>query len=289
MRTLNLVDLEKSDIKYKISQFPDGQQDIVLDTTFVDKFGIYGAVEIKSRFNSFRDLELIICANKALQRLGMKEIHLYIPYLLGARSDRHFQEGGNSYLVDIIAPIINAQNFDSVTVLDVHSTVAAACIKKLKNTTVCMKLSIPINDNSILLSPDNGAVNRTYHFAKVLGYYTDKDFITASKYRDIDGKITHTSVPMEYWQYEKEIVIIDDICDGGRTFIEIAKILKEEKKDIKISLIVTHGIFSAGLKELYEYFDMIVTTNSVIDVVKDTEFNSRNDKYLDKVRQINVF
>jgi ribose-phosphate pyrophosphokinase len=94
---------------------------------------------------------------------------------------------------------------------------------------------------------------------------------------------------MEYWQYEKEIVIIDDICDGGRTFIEIAKILKEEKKDIKISLIVTHGIFSAGLKELYEYFDMIVTTNSVIDVVKDTEFNSRNDKYLDKVRQINVF
>ena len=31
MRTLNLVDLGKSDIKYKISKFPDGQQNIIID------------------------------------------------------------------------------------------------------------------------------------------------------------------------------------------------------------------------------------------------------------------
>ena len=30
MKTLNLVDLDKSDVKYKISKFPDGQQNIVI-------------------------------------------------------------------------------------------------------------------------------------------------------------------------------------------------------------------------------------------------------------------
>lgn len=117
---------DESEIKFKISQFPDGQQDLTI-TQYNDI-----NIEILSRFNSFKDLELIICATKALRRLGIKTISLYIPYLLGARSDRQFVEGGTSYLVDVIAPIINSLGFETVTVIDVHSDVAAACIKNLK-------------------------------------------------------------------------------------------------------------------------------------------------------------
>lgn len=135
MKTLNLVYKEKSDISYEVQRFPDGQQDIIIKTVY-GKTHIIGWEEekftIKSHFNSFRDLELIICAVKALRRLGVKEIHLYIPYLLGARSDRQFVEGGTSYLVDVIAPIINSLGFESVTVMDVHSDVAAACVNNLE-------------------------------------------------------------------------------------------------------------------------------------------------------------
>jgi phosphoribosylpyrophosphate synthetase len=143
MKTLNLAYPEKSDIKIvdsfgnegKVCQFPDGQQDVIIKTVY-GKTHIIGWEEekftIKSHFNSFRDLELIMCATKALRRLGVKEIHLYIPYLLGARSDREFVEGGTSYLVDVIAPVINSLGFESVTVMDVHSDVAAACINNLK-------------------------------------------------------------------------------------------------------------------------------------------------------------
>ena len=46
---LNLENLENSNIKYKISKFPDGQQDIVIENhTFPIK-----EVTIKSRFNSY--------------------------------------------------------------------------------------------------------------------------------------------------------------------------------------------------------------------------------------------
>ena len=60
MKILNLVNLEKSDIKYKISKFPDGQQNIWIDENNCYGFkynNIYGSVsdcivKIKSRFPS---------------------------------------------------------------------------------------------------------------------------------------------------------------------------------------------------------------------------------------------
>jgi phosphoribosylpyrophosphate synthetase len=56
----------------------------------------------------------------ALRNLGVRKINLYVPYFLGARSDRKFTEGGINYLKDVICPIINSQKFKSVTILDAH-------------------------------------------------------------------------------------------------------------------------------------------------------------------------
>jgi ribose-phosphate pyrophosphokinase len=120
--------------------------------------------------------------------------------------------------------------------------------------------------------------------------------VTASKHRDIQtGKITHTEIPnlpgstgdsnsandgMKY-------VIVDDICDGGRTFIELAKAIKKERISAKIYLVVTHGIFSAGLKELNQHFEGIFTTNSYSDM-NDPEFSLRNDNEMHQLKQLNV-
>ena len=64
MKILNLTNEETSDIKYKISIFPDGQQDITITEFRFDKKlpKDKNSVEIKSRFNSFKDLELIIAS-----------------------------------------------------------------------------------------------------------------------------------------------------------------------------------------------------------------------------------
>lgn len=305
MKVLNLVDLKKSDIKYKISKFPDGQQNIVIQSWIENGFNtidegdylVYHIVQIKSRLNNWLDLEIITCAVASLRELGVEEIHLYVPYIMGARSDRKFEEGGNNYLRDVICPVINSLNFKTVTCIDPHSDVLEACVKRFKKESNLKLVPWAIaycgvgksfNDylnNFILLSPDAGASKKIYKLAEQIGY--KGDIITCSKDRDIDGKLTATVVPMgKHWNEEKDAIIIDDICDGGATFINISKQLKANGWKNKIYLIVTHGIFSKGFEELIKYFDGIYCTNSYVDFINE---NCPKVPITFKFEKLNVF
>lgn len=290
MRKLNLANREKSEIEFEISKFPDGQQSVTIKSPFFDRSE---PIEVISRMNSFKDLELIICANVALKEIGVKEIHLFVPYFLGARSDRKFVDGGSNYLKDVICPIINMQNFESVTVLDPHSDVLEACLKNFKKVTniefVRKALTKIDNTNSareklVVVSPDAGAMKKIYQVAET---FSIDNIIIAAKHRDIkSGKITHTEVPdLNKYSTDSNFVIIDDICDGGRTFTEISKVIqshvwpRDEYFRGKIYLIITHGIFSAGLLDLSRSFDNIFTTNSVrnLDVEEFSDYTVNKD------------
>lgn len=294
MLELNLVYKEASDIEYKISKFPDGQQDITI-TKFDKKVN---EVIIKSSFNNFKDLELIICATKALRNLKVERIHLYIPYILGARSDRKFVEGGTSYLKDVIAPILNAQNYITVTCIDAHSDVAAACINNLEVMDNSWFIKIALTkqnqislqnavDSFTLISPDAGALKKIYNLAEKIGY--KRDILIASKHRDITtGKILSTNVPLNAGEHtNNNFLIVDDICDGGRTFIEIAKAIHEMRPDAKVSLAITHGIFSAGFYELSKHIEHIYCTNSISDINIESDSDYTVSK--DYLTQINVY
>lgn len=283
--TLNLVYPEKSDIKFTVSKFPDGQQSLTILTSSLP-FRTYkkgDEVKISSRLNSFKDLELILCATSALKNLEVENIHLYVPYFLGARSDRKFSEGGINYLKDVICPIINSQNYKSVTVIDPHSDVLEACLnnyKKIDNISLVKQALTKIDNTNQarervrLVSPDAGALKKVFHVAE---HFEIDKLIIASKHRDIKtGRITHTEVPglPDFDTPGKEkYVIVDDICDGGRTFIELAKVILEKRPKsmfgTEVYLIVTHGIFSAGFETLNQYFDKIFTTNSVKDIEQE--------------------
>ena len=282
IQKLNLVDLENSDIKYKISKFPDGQQSIKLDMVDADLPNKI-TVSITSRFNSFLDLELIIAANQALREFSYVEnVKLNVPYFLGARSDRKFEAGTSNYLKTVICPIINAQKFSRVTVLDPHSDVLEACLDNYHkhNNHRLVKDALTAIDNKnnaqeriCLVSPDAGAYKKIFDVAKEFGI---NRIITANKVRDIKtGNIIRTEVPTLDQHEDLKYVIIDDICDGGRTFVELAKAMKESRPTAKIYLVVTHGIFSAGFDTLNQYFEGIYTTNSVKRLVNTnvTQFN----------------
>lgn len=281
MLKLNLAYPDKSDIKYKISNFPDGQQDIVILGIPSDDT-IYNECKIISRFNSWKDLELIVCAKKALDAFGFK-VNLYIPYLLGARSDRKFVTGGNSYLVNVLAPVINSLGFEEVTVMDVHSDVAAACIKNLTNVSNTGLVNFLLKDtgahNIVLVSPDAGAYKKVYDIAK---YFKIGNIVTAMKHRDIEtGAITSTEIHIPESLHYHDFLIVDDICDGGRTFVELAKAIEAAVpvKPVRKYLAVTHGIFSAGFETLNSHFQGIYCTNSYGDI-PEKEYN---------IKQLNVF
>jgi ribose-phosphate pyrophosphokinase len=281
MQILSLAQPEDSQVKYKVSKFPDGQQTIDIDVSSLfspDGSPHSDCVVIHSRMNSFKDIELIVCANQALRDIGLPMVELYVPYFLGARSDRKFQNGGVNYLKSVICPIINSQNFDRVVVVDPHSDVLEACLDafyKLDNVSVVNNAIEKIGkDDVVIVSPDAGALKKIYTVAEALQL---EDIVIASKHRDIKtGKITSTHVPLTDEHVNKKFVIIDDICDGGRTFTEISKVIKQKFTDAKIYLVVTHGIFSAGMSPLNESFDGIYTTNS-IRPENDELFNLQND------------
>jgi ribose-phosphate pyrophosphokinase len=298
---LNLSEPCNYSIKFKVSKFPDGQQSITILEGEVLKYDMFEKIEsvsIKSRIDSFLDLELIVCANKALRELGVKETSLEISYLLGARSDRKFETGSVNYIKEVLAPIINSQGFSKVTILDPHSDVSEACIGNFKKLTqytgglITFVFTDYFNNGSSdyskmrLISPDAGALKKVYDVAESIEY--KNDVIIASKHRDVKtGKITHTEVPLKKEDLDKDLFILDDICDGGRTFIEIAKAARVMGATGKIFLVVTHGIFSAGLKPLNDHFDCIYTTNSYVDI-SNPEFSLKNDNELHKLKQFKV-
>lgn len=287
----------ESTIQYKISKFPDGQQTIDITNLYITS----PTVEIRSRLNNFKDLELIVCANQALRNLGIKDIELYVPYFIGGRSDRKFQEGGIHYLKQVIAPIINLQEFSKVTVIDPHSDVLESVLNSFnkRNHFDYIKWALTKIDNKdgaqdriTLVSPDSGAYKKIFDVAK---FFKIPNVVTANKVRDvISGNIIKTEVPVTVNDAGKTFVIIDDICDGGRSFIEISKAIKSitdlssvSNEPTKVYLIVTHGIFSNSFLELSRHLDGIFTTNSVRNV--DVEFDSDYTVNKEFVKQYNVF
>lgn len=318
--TLNLVNPNDNlSFKYEISKFPDGQQSLRLIEEGYNTFNSLKenpqGIIIKSRLNDFRDLEIIICANQALKEVGVRKIRLYIPYCVGARSDRKFMDGGFNYVKHVIAPIINSQGFEQVIITDPHSDVLEACINnfvKIDNTKLVhwsftnyflskgFEIWDSMNFDGVrFVSPDAGALKKVFHVADTVKY--KNEVIIASKHRNLEtGKIDYTNVPMSVHDADKDVFIIDDICDGGRTFIEVAKAVNEVRKlsssvhpdnHGKNYLIITHGIFSAGFDSLGEYFDGIYCTNSVKDITDGTIVNtfSRHQTIHSLVKQLNVF
>jgi ribose-phosphate pyrophosphokinase len=298
MIVINLANPQNSQIPYKIIRFPDGQQQFQFEGYQIGIVKEYAnpnsdcQILIKSRLNNFADLELICCAVATLRELDIKNIHLYAPYFLGGRSDRKFGEGSNNYLKSVICPIINSLNFKSVTVMDPHSDVLEACLnnfRKINNfALVDDALSYLIGedeeDQVVLVSPDAGAYKKVFDVAQK---FRIEKIITATKVRDLKtGQILHTEVPVLDQHKHLKYVIVDDICDGGRTFIEISKALRGSRPTAKIYLVVTHGIFSAGFSELGDYFDGIYTTNSIKDI-SNVGTNSRTEPI--NFKQLNVF
>lgn len=309
MKELNLAYPDKSEIKFRIDHYPDNQHQVTIDILSIYSVGLvtvsdevnsiwYGdgpswtePIVIKSRLNNFIDLELIICATKALRNLGVKEIHLYTPYFLGSRSDRLFKRGSTNYLKDVICPIINSLNFESVTVMDSHSDVLEACLnnfEKEDNLELVEFALSSINPGKQfnLIVVDAGASKRCDLLAQQLSKEYDINLIQCHKKRDTKtGQIEKLEVYSNDLQ-NLPCIIIDDIADGAASFIYCVKELQKIQNYKNSFLVVSHGIFSKGFSELSKYFDGIYCTNSYGDALAQRDGDMQYQKL---VKQLDVF
>lgn len=235
----------------KITLFPDSQPHINLQN-------IEEGDEVKvicSITDTNKLLQLLETAN-ALDNVFAKKKVLVIPYLMAARYDRLMQTG-DSIDLKVVADLINMCGFEKVYLYDVHSEVSLLLIKNAVAITNEALVKAYDKTDAVLICPDAGASKKV---GKYFGWNSNiKDIVYCSKNRDLStGKLTLEILEPQQCE-NRNCVIIDDICDGGGTFLAIA----EKIKPAHLTLIVTHGIFSKGFDVLHNYFQQIIVSDSL--------------------------
>jgi ribose-phosphate pyrophosphokinase len=122
-------------------------------------------------------------------------------------------------------------------------------------------------DHIVVISPDEGALDRTVYFANVIGadtgmFYKRRDYSVI-----VNGK--NPIVAHEFLGTDldgKDAIIIDDMISSGGSILDTSRQLKQNMHAKRVFLCTTFGLFTDGLDvfdEAYEkgYFDKLVTTN----------------------------
>ena len=256
MKKINLINLDKSDIKYELITFPDGEPHIKLDE--IDRKDEY---EVICRITNPNELFVLMQVADILDRQAVRW-ELYITYLMSQRMDRviNFNE---SFSLKVVANVLNGFKCDVINLFEPHSF----RIFSLLDRNICFlewehDFDYLLKDG-IVCYPDRGAKERYFSSE-------NKDIIVLNKKRDLENKGKILSIDIESCpdipnESIKRIIISDDLCDAGGTFCWAAKILKEKYPNAQLDIFVRHMVNPVGIKNLSENFDNVFFTNSYRD------------------------
>ena len=227
-----------------------------------------GYVNHMSPDDHYQDLKRVIaaCNGKA------HRINVIMPFLYEGR--QHKRNGRESLDCAYALRELSAMGISNFITFDAHDprvqnaiplsdfdnfTTPYNFIKALLNAEDDL---IVDKDHLIVISPDEGALDRAIYFATVLGvdtgmFYKRRDYSTI-----VGGK--NPIVAHEFLGDNidgKDIVIIDDMISSGGSMIDTAKQLKKMNAR-RVFICCTFGLFTDGLKAYEQgYFDKVVTTD----------------------------
>lgn len=204
---------------------------------------------------------------------------LNLNYLPGGRADREFEEGDCIPAINYLELILDkAWMFSSVHIQEPHSDAYTEGTRDTSTVTERFRepryISSRFNCNHVLF-PDEGAYNRYVHL-----YNHPRYKLSYLRKQRSGGKVSIIGHNINRESHNTDtFTIVDDICDGGRTFIETSKYLKGILGDVKVNLAVCHGIFSKGLDVFKGHISAIDCINIVgpyvnkYDILKFNETN----------------
>lgn len=213
---------------------------------------------------------------------------LVLPYVPGAREDRGEVFGLEHYL-----RVITQYFLGNLVIFDPHSIVTKERLdwntdmildneptKVHIMTTADLVRQRPwaFEGYDYVIAPDEGATERAQSVADVLGV----PVVQFKKMRDFEsGKILGIE-PVEELDLGAKHLVVDDICDGGGTFLGLAE--SSGLLPTEVDLYVSHGVFSKGTAELEKKFGRIITTNSYLsDAVLDGVLRKNSVEVLDVI------
>lgn len=264
---------------YEKIKYPDGSSYVRVNR--YDK-------DFTFRINSYEDLWTLNQLVDVYNNQGLIPT-ITIPCLLDAQADRRFNSN-ESFGLKLVVKFLSGMNAD-FKVFHPHNAEAlefgADNIEVIDNSgflsnVIYSHRGLDVDDtdinNLIIMSPDAGmykTLMKTCDKIKWTG-----ETYSASKSRSYeDGKSKLTQIVDREDFNGKDILIVDDICVNGGTFIGLAKILKERNCG-KLYLAVSHITVENPNPELLKWFDKIFTINSKFDnyfpIPVDGGYNSSN-------------
>lgn len=262
---MNVI-LKNGECKHvKIHCYPDGQKNITLDMDYFNN--VKEPISITCNVRDFSELEILICLVKALQKNDFHVDGLIFTYLFGMRADRAFEIGMPNYFRDVLAPIINSLHIKYVRILSPHSNLSLSVLNNADSYRAfpSMNGTIPIGADAGFERWDGGFYFITYHFDKK----RTGDHIEVTLQSEFYSKIEDSPEHLP-------IMVMDDLCDGGNTFIAIAEYLEKHFPNRKRFLYVAHGLFTKGVEHVAPHYDKIITTNSYQEFAINPKFEVIN-------------
>lgn len=258
-----MIEYSTNNVTYKPEfwTFPSGEVGvkIAFDACAKDRTRVI----ISAALTNSHDIMQLLMLTDAIKRQYIRaEIHLLLGYTPYGRQDRVCNEG-ESLSVRVFADLINSQGYKTVAVIDPHSSVTTAVIDRCQVMsqehlfTTAILCKIPGSYRDVIIAPDAGAMSKATDIFKSTDF---KEVMFANKVRNLDtGEIIEYEFSGNV--KDKHVVVVDDICDGGATFIELGMRLRLAGV-ASMTLYVTHGIFTKGHDKLAQLYDRVITTNT---------------------------
>lgn len=229
------------------------------------KYKMYGFENAMSPDDHYQDLKRII------QAVGGKaaRINVIMPNLYGGR--QHRRSYRESLDCAVMLQELHAMGVDNIVTFDAHDPRVCNAVPLMGFDNLMPSYQVlkamfrsipdlqPNRDNLMVVSPDEGALNRNMYYAVNMGvemgmFYKRRDYS-----RVVNGR--NPIVAHEYLGTSvegKDIFIADDIIASGESMLDIAYELKKRKAR-RIFAYATYGIFTAGLEKFDKaYADGIV-------------------------------
>lgn len=184
-------------------------------------------------------------------------INLVMPYIPNARQDR--KVSNRLFTLKYFAAALNAMHFYRVYVLDPHSDVSLALIDRVEEMELPFQVA---PDGATYMFPDAGAAKK--YSSRYQLEPTDTPFIIGNKHRNLEGRIAEYEL-LNFTEGTKKVIIRDDICSYGGTFVAAAKELRRRGVE-DITLIISHCENNILKGEVFDNIDRVFTTDSICTV-----------------------
>ncbi|QOT01233.1 ribose-phosphate pyrophosphokinase [Brevibacterium sp. JNUCC-42] len=236
------------------------------------------------KYESDSDLIKLMFVKRYLDDINT-EVDLVIYYMPYSRMDR--SEGLSVFTLKYVSEFMNSLSFKNVTVVEPHFDVTPALLNKSYAIYPTIDMinevmsTVGFNKHKdYLFFPDAGAQKR---YGKVEGYQQ----LVGFKKRDFQtGQIKGLQVVGETEKINgSKIIIVDDLCSYGGTFIMSSEKLKELGAS-EIFLLVGHcenSIFKGKVFES-DLIDKVFTTDTILT----DEMNWENQKYKNKLHVFTI-